>query len=308
MPRGISLHIGVNSLDPNHYTSEFGKLFGCHKDARQMANIARNHHFEVSENHILLDNDAVIGKVRNGVPDPDTKFSKIIEKAITELVEGDIFLFTFSGHGSEINDPTGIEPSGKNQTLCFFDRQMIDNELAQYWIRFKPGVRIIFIADSCHSGTLAENLQERSVEVGKQDQEIRLRTLPLTLSDEIVEAHQEIYQPIFETFENNKTENQRKVEAYLISMTACQDTQKARDSSENGLFTGVLKSIVNSGISQTNYGDFFEMTKQRTIERVALLDPINGRQEPNLLFLGHQEDEGFKKFQQQKPFAIISAS
>jgi hypothetical protein len=305
MPRGISLHIGINNLDSNHYTSEFGKLFGCHKDARQLANIAKQHHFEVSENHILLDNDAVIGKITNGVSDSTTKFSQIIEKAINELVEGDIFLFTFSGHGSEIIDPTGKEPTGKNQTLCFFDRQMIDNELAQYWIRFKPGVRIIFISDSCHSGTLAESLLERSIKDVKLGRKIRLRSLPSTLSNEIVEAHQEVYQPIFDTFENSKTKNQQKVQAYLISMTACQDDQKARDSSENGLFTGVLKTMVNSGEKQLNYEDFFETVKQKTIQRVALLDPINGKQEPNLLFLG-PEEEGFKKFQQQKPFEIVS--
>jgi hypothetical protein len=40
-----------------------------------------------------------------------------------------------------------------------YDRQLIDNELYALWARFRPGVRICVISDSCHSGTVTRDLE-----------------------------------------------------------------------------------------------------------------------------------------------------
>jgi hypothetical protein len=41
MAKGLSLHIGLNRIDPNHYAGWSGTLNACENDARAMQDIAR---------------------------------------------------------------------------------------------------------------------------------------------------------------------------------------------------------------------------------------------------------------------------
>src|SRR5262249_60950951 len=76
-----------------------------------------------------------------------------IEHAAERLQAGDIFLISYSGHGSQIPDPS--EPDQKSETWVRWNRQLIDDELFALWGQFRAGVRILLISDSCHSGTVA---------------------------------------------------------------------------------------------------------------------------------------------------------
>ncbi|MEZ5479280.1 MAG: hypothetical protein R3E95_17890 [Thiolinea sp.] len=44
MPTGISLHIGLNTFDPDHYGYN-GQLYGCENDAKAMKAIATSQGF-----------------------------------------------------------------------------------------------------------------------------------------------------------------------------------------------------------------------------------------------------------------------
>ena len=81
-----------------------------------------------------------------------------IEKAAKELVEDDFFLLTYSGHGGQINDATSDEPDGLDETWVLYDREIVDDELYAAWSLFRPGVRILVLSDSCHSGTMTKEM------------------------------------------------------------------------------------------------------------------------------------------------------
>ena len=85
MTKGMSLHIGLNQVDPNHYQGWDGKLKGCEKDARDMAAIARKQKFAAN---MLLNEQATADAVKVA-----------ISIAAGQLKSGDIFLLTDSGHG-----------------------------------------------------------------------------------------------------------------------------------------------------------------------------------------------------------------
>lgn len=79
-PKGISLHIGLNRVDPIHYAGWNGELVACENDARDMETIARSQDFVAQS---LLTKTAT-----------STALLGLIEKAAKELVEGDFFLLT----------------------------------------------------------------------------------------------------------------------------------------------------------------------------------------------------------------------
>src|SRR5262249_25376784 len=136
---GLSLHIGLNRVDSAAYGFTVPELAGCINDANDMQDIARSKGFLTRQ---LLDGDATSAAVVSS-----------IEQAAERLKAGDIFLISYSGHGSQIPDPS--EPDQKSETWVLWNRQLIDDELFALWGQFRAGVRILLISDSCHSGTVA---------------------------------------------------------------------------------------------------------------------------------------------------------
>ena len=45
MPSGLSLHMGLNAVDPKHYAGWPGELVACEADARDMRAIAKSKGF-----------------------------------------------------------------------------------------------------------------------------------------------------------------------------------------------------------------------------------------------------------------------
>jgi hypothetical protein len=136
---GLSLHIGLNLVDSAAYGFPVPTLAGCINDANDMQDLARSKGFLTRQ---LLDGEATSAAV----------VSKV-EQAAERLQSGDIFLMTYSGHGSQVPDPS--EPDQQSETWVLWDRQLIDDELLALWGRFRAGVRVLLISDSCHSGTMA---------------------------------------------------------------------------------------------------------------------------------------------------------
>jgi peptidoglycan hydrolase-like protein with peptidoglycan-binding domain len=164
--KGLSLHIGLNRVDPNAYPGiRVPVLRGCINDANDMRELARAQGFQTSPP--LLDNAATSAAV-----------SAAITNAANTLAPGDLFFLTYSGHGSQVPDTTGEEEEGGlDETLVQSDRQFIDDELYALWGLFKPGVRIVVFSDSCHSGEVTRDLlfaTER--EIGTRQRDLELGT------------------------------------------------------------------------------------------------------------------------------------
>jgi hypothetical protein len=142
-PRGLSVHVGVDRLDPAHYGDEF-RLSCCVNDARKMRDIAES----LGYSAVTFENeDATV-----------SNFTGFMRGAISNLVAGDALLVTFSGHGSQIpNNSADAEADGLDETLCFFDRMLVDDEFYALLAQFREGVRVHTVFDSCHSGTVAQD-------------------------------------------------------------------------------------------------------------------------------------------------------
>lgn len=138
--KSYALHIGLNAVDPAGYGNWDGKLNGCENDADTYKNIATGRFTKI---RTLKTRSATVGNVATH-----------ILHAAKELQKDDILLVTYAGHGGQVPDASGDEVDSRDETWCLFDRQLPDDELYRMWRYFSPGVRILVLSDSCHSGTV----------------------------------------------------------------------------------------------------------------------------------------------------------
>ena len=148
--RGMSVHVGVDKVDPAHYGADFA-LSSCVNDAHKMREIAESIGYE-----------AVTYENENATV---SNFTAFMRSAISNLIDGDSLLVTFSGHGSQLpNNSPDSEDDNLDETLCFYDRMFVDDEFYALLGQFREGVRVHGVFDSCHSGTIAKDLVQVDTE------------------------------------------------------------------------------------------------------------------------------------------------
>jgi hypothetical protein len=284
VPGGRSLHIGLNSVDPTHYYGWNGHLSGCLNDAYEMKRIAESRGFLSS---MLIDAQATASAVTSA-----------IHGASTALRSGDVLLLTYSGHGGQLPDPSGIEPSGMNQTWVLYDRMLLDDELYALWSEFEDGVRVIVISDSCHSGTVTRALVEaqfgslavlRDPEVSGPDLLRLFRAIPSDIESATYVEHQGAYARLRAATPHAQD---LSVQASVLLIAACQDNQLAADGIENGLFTATLLDVWDTGRFLGGYADFAQ----------AITAKMPSSQRPNYYKVGRPSSA----FETEAPFSIAA--
>lgn len=268
MAKGISLHIGLNSVDPNHYQGWDGRLTACEFDAKDMAAIAKKSKFETST--LLLTKTATA-----------TAVSDAIKEAAKKLVKGDVFLLTYSGHGGQVDDKNNEEADRKDETWVLYDRQLIDDELFELYRKFKSGVRIFVLSDSCHSGTVTRAFPP-SVSSGPA-----IRLMPLDVQEKTNKKNKALYDGIQKA---TPAAEKGTLKSTVLLISGCQDNQVSLDGTRNGLFTEKLKAVWKNGKFKYGYKRFHD-----TI--LTLMPPT---QSPNYYVIGAAN----ASFESQKPFTV----
>jgi hypothetical protein len=141
--KAISVHVGINAVDAGVFNAD--TLRGCENDARAMFELAGSFNADFVRRELFLGAEATFKRV-----------DEAIRAAAQELAAGDVFFFTFAGHGSQRPEgPGGDETADRrDEEIVLYDRIMIDDYIRRaLWSRFGPGVRLLAVADCCHSGT-----------------------------------------------------------------------------------------------------------------------------------------------------------
>jgi hypothetical protein len=277
--KGLSIHLGLNSVDPDHYGGWSGQLSACEADAEDMADLAKAAGFC---SQLFLTAQATRQQVLT-----------LLDQAAKDLKTGDILFLTFSGHGGQLPDKNGDEPDGEDETWCLFDGELVDDELYSKWSKFAPGVRILVLSDSCHSGSVVKfayyqgTTRERSSSVTEQAQ-VRYRVMPPDVALRTYKKNRAMYDPILS--DPALVESKTRVKASVLLISGCQDNQLSADGTFNGLFTGNLLRVWNQAGFQGDYSRFHSAI-------VRLMPPD---QTPNLFTTG-VTDPAFLK---QRPFSI----
>lgn len=154
-----ALCIGINNYPGTHMD-----LQGCVNDANDWAAELTRRGFKVSK---LLDDQATKAAMMAAM-------GELIGKAAKK----DTLVITYSGHGTYQPDTDGDEADGLDEALCPYDLQtrgeaLTDDEIHALFLTRKAGVRIVLIADSCHSGTVTRAARAEA------DADTRPRFMPM---------------------------------------------------------------------------------------------------------------------------------
>ena len=284
----MSLHIGVNEVDPGHYWKSMeekgwkGRLEGCENDARAMHDLAVKQGFEAS---LLITREATRENVKAA-----------IEKAAKTLGPGDFFFLTYSGHGSQVADISGDEMNDdilfggtgdtRDETWCLYDKQLLDDELLHLWAQFKKGVRILIFSDSCHSGTVSRGLLGEDTPVVEEG--IGYRLVPRATLAATYIKNQEFYNGL-----QSEGDILPKVKARVLLFSGCQDDQLSQEDQlsfpPHGFFTLAVLNAWKAGDFE-NYTDFF----------TRITEKIPKSQTPNRYVFG----EEISDFESGKPLTV----
>ena len=252
MSRNVSLHLGVNRVDPNHYGTE-ARLRGCINDATAMFRIAQSRGFAPT---LLTDDQATSTAVFN-----------FIRRAARDSQPGDTVMVTAACHGSQVDDENNDERTGMDQTWCMFDRMIVDDELAEAWSLFQRGVRILLVSDSCHSASIARmlamsggQLSNRSLSgfpiIGQRYGDMSVTGYRLLPEDApAFVRNRDLYSSIQRKTTGSEHVN---ISATVITLSACLDGELAADGETNGLYTRHLLSVWNKANHPGGYRRFQE--------------------------------------------------
>lgn len=268
MATGISLHIGLNTVDPNHYNGWDGRLTACEADAKDMAAIAKKHGFASSS--LLLTKDATVTAVVDA-----------IQTAAKKLAKGDLFLLTYSGHGGQVPDKNVDEVDRTDETWVLYDRQLVDDELYALYSKFKSGVRVLVLSDSCHSGTVTRALPPWELP------QPAVRAMPPDVGLRTYRQNKAVYDAVQR---DNPAAEAVRVKATVLLISGCQDNQVSLDGPRNGLFTGTMKKVWNNGKFKFGYQRFHD----------TIVTKMPPTQTPNYYLVGSANPA----FESQLPFTI----
>ena len=234
-PKGYSLHIGLNRVDPVAY-GEISPLQAAVNDAKDWQRFARHKGFST---RCLIDIRAKAEAIKQAL-------RRLAKKA----TPGDLILITYSGHGSAIaNDLPGREiPEAFDQTWCLYDRQLLDDELYELFSGFRKGVRITIVSDSCHSGTVTRDINNLGINELMQDGMRQLagnygyhtKELPTKNAVTNTLSGDELYRSLQKQYSTLRL----NIGASVKLLAACQDDQVTYDGARNGLFTETLFSLL----------------------------------------------------------------
>lgn len=290
-PRGLSLHIGLNSVSGSAYEGWTGPLAACEFDAKDMTAIATGRGIKPTT---LLTKAATRAKVLAG-----------LRSAADTLEKGDFFFLTYSGHGGQVPDVSGEESDKLDETWCLYDGQLIDDELYQELGGFAVGVRILVLSDSCHSGTVvrAGPPAPGTAPAG------RSKMMPPSVAMRTYQAHKAFYDKLQQdvakaqgdtavdpdealagvAVSTRLTKIAKRFKARAILISGCQDNQTSMDGDHNGAFTEQLLKVWNGGRFDGNYATF----------HARIRAGLPASQSPNLYTMG-----AVATYLKQRPFTV----
>ena len=176
-PRGVDTNVHARALvvfltrvNPGYYHGWYGDCPGTDRDGAMFAGRCRDAGVDtvvISNQMATISNCIAMGT-----------------QAATGLKAGDLLVIYFSGHGGQQNSTATLasEPDMLDETICLWDGHLSDKALGKLWPKLPVGVRVLFVTDSCNSGTNYRNGPKRPAKYRPRNLRKSLPTTPLNFA------------------------------------------------------------------------------------------------------------------------------
>jgi hypothetical protein len=124
----------------NNYPGISNDLKGCVNDAQDWSALLQGMGFETS---LILDAQATRTNVKTALQD-----------LISTTNAGDVAVFTYSGHGTQVSDRSSDENDRYDEAICLYDGNVVDDDLRVILDGIHPQATLVVISDSCFSGSV----------------------------------------------------------------------------------------------------------------------------------------------------------
>ena len=261
--RRRALCVGINA-----YPEPADRLSGCVNDASRWQEALKGLGFSVSSLHDeQATREAVLGGLR---------------ELIGNSRDGDVIVFQYAGHGTQITDQDGDESDGRDEAYCPVDFRsgalLIDDDLAGAVRLLPDGVNLTVFSDSCHSGTnfravpadlramgasgtplLPEGARRRKVEPGPA----------------LERAHRAFREALGRPAARQVRQRGDVNELREIKFAACLDPQYAYEANGGGMYTGhAVPLIVRACSEQWTNARFLKTVVSAFGETRAVQEPM----------------------------------
>lgn len=215
--KGIALVLGM----ANNCSS-------CEADASVMTSLLQNNGFTTY-------------KIIDPTSDDVKRYLYSISQA---LYSGDYFVLYFSGHGGQVADLNGDEEDGMDEVLVLNDRNFLDDELATSFSYFNYGVKMLFLSDSCNSGSVYKN-NPMNMNILKPGTPYTAETISV--------------------IDNNK--NMNSMRGQFVAITSSRDDQNSRMGAPYSHFTSLILNTWNNGYFSGNLRQFYSMISSQSVDQ-----------------------------------------
>lgn len=282
--------IFIFSVGINHYKSkEIENLSGCERDVKSLQQLLKRH-LNIPDHHCeCLINDAA---TRDGIING-------FRKHFSQLEEGGVAIFHYSGHGSwEWTTPAFEEnaqetPGGKNEMILSYDYAVdrvlgiADKELRyliseiQYPKEGTPKkIHFIGLMDCCFSGSMFRRVK---VNLGGNNEEevLNIRKnapndpAPRTLSQYLEGQYWDVY------LEKGKVTLPK---ADFVLLSASSHGEPASEDANGGLFTQALIRVLDHKVKDNRYPSYAEL---HFLISTSIHRETNHQQHPYLEYSGN---------------------
>jgi len=243
----------------NRYLIPGADLRGCVNDVRNMhKTLVELCGFRPRDLVILLDDKATKRNIQAAV-----------RQMISASSKGDVALFHFSGHGSNVPDKDGDEADHRDEILCPHDLDwrapLTDDWLRASFDKLKRGAHLTCIFDCCHSGTATRAL-------AAPDAPVIARYLPSPWDLVAVESGRKLRGKVRGTVHRATPARRRRSDVVVadipeVLISGCRATQTSADAyignSFNGALTYNLVATLREAKGDISYRDLHAKVLQR---------------------------------------------
>jgi metacaspase-1 len=210
----------------NNYPGTANDLLGCVNDANDWCSLLNDYGFETS---LLLDAQATRQNIKTA-----------LGNLVLSAGQGDVVVFTYSGHGTQTLDLSGDEGDTYDEAIYVYDGMIVDDELRAIIGKLDPQATLVVISDSCFSGSVTRLVPEKA----------RPRFLPIHGYLEDRTVGQRFLLP-----ESGMPE---------LLISGCSDSEYSYDAEIEGRYNGAMSAMAlrvirhNHGLS---YNEFYTLLR-----------------------------------------------